>query len=397
MSRLVLTVLVGLVAVVTGFYQLVIRPKLVVLGEGRIIQPIGNTKCVTYPESKACEKILLHEPSGLLYMACSTQESRVHWLPTSDRLNATGKSSVDYVSVFDPSSGKVTRLTTEGFKFPRGLSFHGMDIAPSTDPSRPHDIFLYLVNHRAPLGDADAAVVGADSVIEVFKTRPGGEDIHYVATFKDPVISTPNDIAATGEEDKGFYFTNDHGMIKTGWARRHHVDTLLGWAVTNVGYCNVVDGCKIVAEGLVGVNGIAKGKDGKYYVASSTSGRVYVFDRQADNSLVLEDEISTDRPIDNLSIDKDGSVWGAAFVHAMELVNVHFANPSINTASSALRITPNDGAGSYFGEKYKIERVFEDDGTLASGTTSVAYDVKRKKLYLHGIASPQLTVCDIEV
>lgn len=60
-----------------------------------------------------------------------------------------------------------------------------------------------------------------------------------------------------------------------------------------MGYCNVVDGCKIVAEGLVGVNGIAKGKDGKYYVASSTSGRVYVFDRQADNSLVLEDEIST--------------------------------------------------------------------------------------------------------
>ena len=55
MSRLVLTVLFGLVAVVTGFYQLVIRPKLVVLGEGRIIQPIGNTKCVTYPESKACE------------------------------------------------------------------------------------------------------------------------------------------------------------------------------------------------------------------------------------------------------------------------------------------------------------------------------------------------------
>ena len=55
MSRLVLTVLVGLVAVVTGFYQLVIRPKLVVLGEGRIIQPIGNTKCVTYPESNACE------------------------------------------------------------------------------------------------------------------------------------------------------------------------------------------------------------------------------------------------------------------------------------------------------------------------------------------------------
>ena len=50
-----LTVFVGLVAVLVGFYQFSVRPKLVVLGEGRVVQPVGNTKCVTYPESKACE------------------------------------------------------------------------------------------------------------------------------------------------------------------------------------------------------------------------------------------------------------------------------------------------------------------------------------------------------
>ena len=94
---------------------------------------------------------------------------------------------------------------------------------------------------------------------------------------------------------------------------------------------------------------------------------------------------SLERSIDNLSIDQTGAVWGAGIVHALHLANVHFETPSINTPSSALRITLNEGEGAYFGEKYKVERVFEDAGEIASGSTSVAYDVKRKKLYLHGL------------
>lgn len=31
-----------------------------------------------------------------------------------------------------------------------------------------------------------------------------------------------------------------------------------------------------------------------------------------------------------------------------------------------------------------LDKIFEDDGVVASGTTSVAYDSERKKLYLHG-------------
>ena len=94
--------------------------------------------------------------------------------------------------------------------------------------------------------------------------------------------------------------------------------------------------------------------------------------------------LRVDRSVDNLSIDQTGALWGAGLVHAMHLVDTHFETPSIHTPSSALRITLNKGEGSYFGEKYKVERVFEDDGKIASGSTSVAYDAKRKKLYLHG-------------
>ena len=124
---------------------------------------------------------------------------------------------MDYVAVFDPSTSRIKRLETEGFKFSRGLSLHGMDIARSRE--HPSELLIYLVNHREPFeGKEDAREVGADSVIEIFETTPGGGTMRYVATFKDPVIATPNDIAATGDE-MDFYFTNDHGFTKTGFVR----------------------------------------------------------------------------------------------------------------------------------------------------------------------------------
>ncbi|KAL5484949.1 hypothetical protein ACEPAI_7591 [Sanghuangporus weigelae] len=395
LGRFLLTVLVGVAAILGGVYQIKIKPKLTVLGEGRIVRPVGNTRCKTYPEAQACEKIVLHPETGLLYMACSTQQSRSHWIPATNRLNATGKSSMDYVAFFDPSTSSIKRLETEGFKFSRGLSLHGMDIARSRE--HPSELLIYLVNHREPLeGKEDAREVGADSVVEIFETKPGSDTMRYIATFKDPLIVTPNDIAATGDE-MDFYFTNDHGFVKTSLARRLNIDALLDLGWSNVGYCHAYKGCKLAADNIVGANGVVRGSDGKYYVASSTSGRIYVFERQTDDSLVLTDLIPLERSVDNLSIDQTGAIWGAGLVHALHLVNVHFETPSINTPSSALRITLNEGEGSYFGEKYKVEKIFEDSGELASGSTSVAYDAKRKKLYLHGIAAPHLTVCDVAV
>lgn len=52
---------------------------------------------------------------------------------------------------------------------------------------------------------------------------------------------------------------------------------------------------------------------------------------------------------------------------------VHFSNPSIHTPSSALRITLNDGEGSYFGEKYKVEKVLRNDVILHVYTFSRSY------------------------
>lgn len=147
-------------------------------------------------------------------MACSTQEARTPWNPAVNFYNASTPSSTDFVAVYDPSSGKVTQLKTVGLPASsRGLSVHGMDVAPSK--AHPGELLLYVVNHRRPLPPANAEEVGAESVIEVFRSRPGSDKIEYVKTFEDLVIATPNDVLA-GEEDLSFYFTNDHGFTKTG-------------------------------------------------------------------------------------------------------------------------------------------------------------------------------------
>jgi len=73
----------------------------------------------------------------------------------------------------------------------------------------------------------------------------------------------------------------------------------------------------------------------------------------------------------------------------------HMHNPSLPSPSNALRISINTGPNSFYGEKYTVEKVFEDDGKIMSGITTAVYDSKRKKLFMNGVASPQLVVCNI--
>lgn len=136
-------------------------------------------------------------------------------------MNATGKGYNDYIAHFNPDTGKVTKLNAD-FKFPRGLGVHGMDVVPNrADKS---ELFVYVVSHRPPLDwqsglpGTDAAEVGADSVVEVFRTRVGSDELRYWGTFEDPVIVTPNDVVGASDGNS-FYFTNDHGNIKTGFVR----------------------------------------------------------------------------------------------------------------------------------------------------------------------------------
>lgn len=154
-------------------------------------------------------EIVLHQPTGVLYLACSTPQSRTQWAPVLLLLNASGRSQEDYVATYDPQNSRITRLTVSGF--PQGLSLHGMDVVPSA--SNHKELFVYLVNHQ-PFVDKDPQKFGANSTIEIFKTKIGGSTLTHLHTVHSPVILSPNDIVGS-PDGKSFYFTNDAGA-KTG-------------------------------------------------------------------------------------------------------------------------------------------------------------------------------------
>jgi hypothetical protein len=370
-------------------YPLFLKPTFTTWGLFRDPEPLANTQCTKIEGLQACEKIVLHTPSGLLYLACSTPEARVAYVPFWSEFNVTGAGN-DYVATYDSKTGNIKRLRFEGFTSDRGYTAHGMDVVTSKDD--PETLFVYLVNHRPPPAGHDIKEIGADSVIEIFRTTLGSDVLTHVKTVQDPAILTPNDIVGAAD-GQSFFVTNDHSS-KTGWKRWYEENTFR--PVTTVTYCHTTTGCKIAASGLVTANGITRAKDGKIFVVNATGGSVYVLEEDADHELVLLDEIKFDRSLDNAFTGEDGAIYIPGYVKVIVFGTQHRFNPSIQSPSSVFRITLNEGESAYYGEKYKVEKIFEDDGNLASGITSAVIDLDgQKTLYLHGLYASWLLKCQL--
>jgi len=218
----------------------------------------------------------------------------------------------------------------------------------------------------------------------------GSTSMHHVKTVADSgVIVTPNSVIGS-PDGKSFYVTNDHGA-RVGFARNLN---FLGRKSAFVGYCHVDEGCKPALPKTVSSNGITAAPNGTIYVANSITGVVEILERQSDNTLVTTDFIKTEYFLDNLSIDDDGQLLATAVPRVL-LAAKHMKTPSLNSPTLILRLSINTGPNAFYGEKYKVEKVFEDDGKVMSGGTSASYDPERRKLYLSGIASPHTAVCDV--
>jgi hypothetical protein len=94
-----------------------------------------------------------------------------------------------------------------------------LDVVPSA--TNPRELFVYAVNHRKPVR-GQGTLVGADSVVEIFKTTVGGNTLTHLRTIESPIIDTPNDLVGSSD-GRSFYFTNDHG-VKVGFVRRPYLD-----------------------------------------------------------------------------------------------------------------------------------------------------------------------------
>ncbi|KAF8608964.1 serum paraoxonase/arylesterase [Ceratobasidium sp. AG-I] len=385
--------LAGTAALLGILFQAYVSPLIEIGGLLRRVEPLNTEHCESVEELQACEKLVIHS-SGVVYLACASPWSRTVWMPTLDALNATAlleKTSSDYVATYDPKSRTVTKLKVLGLTEPRGLNLHGMDVVP--DEHDPTLLWIYLVNHRPPLDlSVDASQVGADSVIEIFKSRVGADSMDWVKTVSDPnIIIAPNDVlgGTTGQE---FWFTNDN-HVKVGLMRKVHA--YLSIKSTSVGYCHVNTGCKIAADELVTSNGIVRAPNGDVWVASSHGGYITVHEQQADKTLVPTEVIRFDRPIDNLGLSSDGSIIAATIPKALQFTQESARNTSITSPAGAFKVSVNTGHGSYFGEKYKVEKIYEDDGTLGSAASTAA--MYNDILYLNGLLAHRMLICKIPV
>ncbi|KAF9519708.1 hypothetical protein BS47DRAFT_1336806 [Hydnum rufescens UP504] len=396
MARLISILLTGLLVVLGLAYTLVVHRLVhihgVLKGAGSI-RPQGNARCETIPSLEACEDLWIHRPTGLVYLACASRKGRMLWSPYF--LIFKQPSHNDYVAIYDPRDLSVTRLGLDGFDDPRGLNVHGMDVVASR--ADPETLFISLVNHR-PQPARNEYEHGADSVIEIFSTTLGSNTLTHVKTFRDPeVIITPNSVSWSPDGDS-LYFTNDH-PTRLGHAGRT-ATFLFNLARSSVGYCHVDHGCKMAAESVNGANGITTIDGDIFYVSNSFGGAIGVFRRLTDNTLSQVDSIFLGRSPDNLSFDEENNLYAATFINSIGFATRSSHDYTIPSPSSVYKISLNQTtantsrAGGGKG-KYAVDKIFEDDGTLATGITTAAWSSDGKKLYLTGILSPWLLVCQI--
>lgn len=140
------------------------------------------------------------------------------------QLNATALPalpSTGFFATFDTNTERLTKLRVTGYpRAAEGLFLHGFDILCAGTPHCSSSLAsvqpdgksakLFAINHRLPSPHlrARSHEIGADSVIEVFDTELGSDELRWVRTLEHPQIRTPNNLLALS--DTQLFLTNDH-------------------------------------------------------------------------------------------------------------------------------------------------------------------------------------------
>ncbi|KAK6604178.1 serum paraoxonase arylesterase [Botrytis cinerea] len=394
------TIILGVLTVLSGvLYQTILKDWLYLnFGVGRIHNVLEDypftCRRLEHPLLESCEDLFLDHEDRTLYAACSTVTSRKGWGPAANLYNVSKRTLEDHVSVLkidepgeDGLYGLHTLEISEGYQGVNGhnsIDIHGFDVEFLSD-SR---LRFWMVNHRPAIDESgnflDATKVGANSTVEVFDLIPGSKELKFVKTVANPIIKTPNNIAATG--DGGFVVTNDHST-KTGLL--HSLDFLIGGG--NIAVCGSDNQCHSGPSNRF-PNGIVRGQDGFYYVASTIRGKVSVYALDSNNKFTQIDEIDLKMPLDNLSIDANGDILAAAFPDVVKAVKSSH-NSTIGVPATAFRIRKFDIEDG--GWRYVVTKVLEDiEASVLSGVTSVVHDPKTGRLFLGSITAPFIIVCD---
>ncbi|KAI1811950.1 serum paraoxonase/arylesterase family protein [Poronia punctata] len=173
------------------------------------IANVHGSEIVLIPDTIACEDLEYHEPSGLIYTACSDDLGTVSgWMPGAGALEHPDKPSFGSIKIIDPATKKVQKLSLKDFEG-RPFSTHGISLY--TPPSKPDEVYIFAVNHvpnpRWTAG-SEKTEPKAASQVELFVHTVGSKTARHLRSIAHPLIRTPNDLLALSESE--FLVTNDH-------------------------------------------------------------------------------------------------------------------------------------------------------------------------------------------
>ncbi|TNY18948.1 serum paraoxonase/arylesterase [Rhodotorula diobovata] len=388
----------GTLALGAALLAVIVNRRVDRLGLYRTVTPLNNDDCFVVPGLEACEDARwVDQESGLAYLACSSQEARMHYVPATLHLNASQLPSVstDYIALFNINTRSHKRLTLHGLPADaHGIWVHGIDLYRS--PSSPSKLTLFLNSHRPPADRSLAPTQGADSVVETFETEVGSDSAQWIKTVRHPLLRTPNSVAAVGERQ--FYVSNDH-RYKVHWTRKWE---LYKPNPSDIVFCDASgEGngeCKVAADQVIYPNGLATGPHGLLYQASTIEGLMRVWQVQEDHMLVPVEEVQINRHFDNVHVN---SATGDIFLTALTKLFDFRAAAKTGGRSGptppveVFRVWEQPGQKKQSkGRRYMSERIFGDPGTTVMGSTAAA--PYQDKLLLTGLFSPEVVICKLE-
>ncbi|GAA6020864.1 hypothetical protein JCM11491_000009 [Sporobolomyces phaffii] len=364
--------LIGLpiVAVFTAY----VLPTVTILGLRRTVSPVNNGKCVAIKGLEACEDAWIDYERGEAWLVCSSHEARKSWVPAVLHLDSAAlpEVSTDYIAILNLNDNTHKRVTLKGLPTEAaGIYVHAIDAVRGPGGKKT----IMINSHRPPKNRSLGKTLGANSVVEVFETTGNSHELQYVKTVSHPLLRTPNNLAMTG--DRTFFVSNDH-RHKVHWSRAFEMAKSVP---SDIIYCDASKAtvaCKVAADGVIYPNGLAKGPRNLLYQGSTLQGLVRIWEEKPDHTLKALTEVPLERPVDNIHVDEDGSIYATTLTKVLDFMAAgHDGGATGISAVEILKISNDTTAGT---GKYQSEVVFGDDGHIVSlSTTGAPY---RNKLVL---------------
>jgi len=284
-------------------------------------------------------------------------------------------------------------LKTPGFEGVNGdgrlhlVGFTGRNL-PSTEDGDSFSTEFYLVNARPSIDSntgaiLDNAKVGPNMTIESFTLGKGSTSLKHISTWNHDLIMTPNNIAI--DPTYGIWLTNDHGSATHGLSHTLAPFTANG----DVTYCGSPTSCRTIASSLKFPNGLhLDPKSERIYVPSAWIGGIKVYKYGIDRRVEEVSYIDIPMPLDNLSQDPKGDIWAAGIPKGGDTLKAFNDPLGFVAPSTVLRIRRGLNG-------WEVDKILEDaKGEVLPGATTVIHDVKSGRLFVSGVTSPFITVCD---